>query len=31
MIDSWYDFIFGAGMIWIWSAYVFEYQAVVIE
>jgi hypothetical protein len=25
------DFLFGAGMIWMWSAYVFEYQAVVIE
>jgi hypothetical protein len=25
------DFLFGAGMIWMWSAHVFEYQAVVIE
>jgi hypothetical protein len=25
------DFLFGAGMIWIWSAYVFETQPVVIE
>ena len=30
-MDSWYDFVFGTGMIWMWSAYVFETQAVVIE
>ena len=25
------DLIFGAGMIWMWSAYVFQYEAVVVE
>jgi len=25
------DLIFGVGMIWMWSAYVFQHEAVVIE
>ena len=25
------DLIFGVGMIWMWSAYVFQYEAEVIE
>jgi hypothetical protein len=33
MIDSWYDLAFPAMMLWLWTAYVpeFQYQAVVIE
>lgn len=29
--DSWYEIGIGASFLWLWTAWVFEYKAVVIE